>query len=98
MPNYSPLLMLQGLASALPASGSTDTHQAVGYYATDTQVLYLWNGSAWVLLSVPWANPNTISGTITMANTAENYLLAGPITITSAGTLSAATGVNLAIV
>jgi hypothetical protein len=36
----------RGLAVDLPSNG--DASKVYGYFATDTNTLYLWNGTAWV--------------------------------------------------
>ncbi len=37
-------IIFRGLDSALPTNGSTEVQ---AYFATDTNKLYLWNGTAW---------------------------------------------------
>lgn len=70
----------EGLASARPATPPISPTALAFYYSTDTHVLELWNGAAWVAASATGTVTSVVAGTG----------LAGG-TITNAGTISLAT-------
>mgnify|MGYP006921408599 CR=1 FL=1 len=47
-----PRFIRSGLATDLPTEGENATDSSALYYATDTNVLYLWDGSAWKSITV----------------------------------------------
>jgi hypothetical protein len=74
----------EGLASARPTTPLVSPVTAAFYYATDTAVLSVWDGSAWVTVGAPPTQPYTIGVFVpsTMLNGQVLLLHQVPTTIT----------------
>jgi hypothetical protein len=93
-----------GLASARPATGPTD---GAHYWATDTDTLSVWDGSAWRIVREPsqsWTPVVTQAVAVTCTVTRAMYHRFGPVVyascdlaITGSGTTSNAIAVSLPV-